>query len=174
MRWQSTGRPPVIVLVLHMPLARHTAGVGMLHKHYVWGGGWVSLFTVVCIKTWDSHVCSCTNHRSPKIRNWYFEASFFKIFLQALLCTYKAQSIIHYTVKPWHIGCPSHGAIFKKMFNCVKMVMFHAVIFVMGGANNLHYVHAKFQVDKFKLHHQKLIAIDKVCQSFNWQSMSAI
>ncbi len=35
------------------------------------------------------------------------------------------------------LGCPSHNAKFKKRFNCVKMEMFHAMIFVMGGANCL-------------------------------------
>ncbi len=32
-------------------------------------------------------------------------------------------------------GCPSYCAIFKKMFNCVKVVMFGAMIFVVGRSN---------------------------------------
>ncbi len=43
-------------------------------------------------------------------------------------------------IHPWCLGCPSHGANFKKRLNCVKlaqtniviMVMFGAMIFVMG------------------------------------------
>ncbi len=35
-------------------------------------------------------------------------------------------------IQAWCLGCPSHGAKFKKRINCVKMVMFHAMISVMG------------------------------------------
>ncbi len=48
---------------------------------------------------------------------------------------YLTQSIISRSlhnalIRPRCLWCPSHGAKFKKRFNCVKMVMFHA-IFVM-------------------------------------------
>ncbi len=29
------------------------------------------------------------------------------------------------------------------------------MIFVMGGANNSHYIQARFRCDQYKLHHQK-------------------
>ncbi len=35
-------------------------------------------------------------------------------------------------IRPLCLGCPSHSANFKKRFNCVKMVLFGAMIFVMG------------------------------------------
>ncbi len=35
-------------------------------------------------------------------------------------------------IHPRCLGCPSHGANFKKRCNCAKMAMFHTVIFVMG------------------------------------------
>ncbi len=34
--------------------------------------------------------------------------------------------------------------------------MFGAVIFLWGGANSSHYIHARFHGDKYKLYHQKL------------------
>ncbi len=35
--------------------------------------------------------------------------------------------------------------------------MLNAIIFVMGGANGLLYIHTRFPSDKYKLHHQKLM-----------------
>ncbi len=61
-------------------------------------------------------------------------------------------------IYPWCPECPSHSANFKKLFNCVKVVMFGAMIFVLlcGGINSSHYIHARFCDDKYKLHHEKL------------------
>ncbi len=71
-------------------------------------------------------------------------------------CSYNSQGIINRPIHgalicPQSLGCPSHHARFKKMCNCVKVVMFHAMIFVMGGTNKAHYMYAKFLGDKYKL-----------------------
>ncbi len=54
-------------------------------------------------------------------------------------------------------GCPSQGVKLKTGFNCVKMVMFHAMIFVMGEANSSLYIHSWFRGNKYKWHHQSCL-----------------
>ncbi len=61
---------------------------------------------------------------------------------------------------PHCLGCPSHGAIFKKMYNRLKAVMFGAMMIVKEGANSSHYIHTRFCGDKFKLHYHKLMQTD--------------
>ncbi len=49
-------------------------------------------------------------------------------------------------------------ANFKKRFDCVKIVVFGNMIFVLwGGANSSLYIHARFRGDKYKLHNQKVM-----------------